>query len=119
MISSRIILDGGKNLILQVQGDLQDQKNPWEMILDLDAGPRHPTEQVRIDGASWLIQEKGSIFLWWDKNILIFPMESRNKADFYFPLQCPHKVWTRRIYMSWENCPTLKYFMFQLNMDKP
>ena len=118
MISSRILLDGGKNLILQVQGDLQDQANPWAEVLDLDKGPKVPSRYVRIDGISWLIQEKGTIFLWWDKDNLILPMESRNKADFYHALDCPKKDWSRKLYISWTNCPTTKYFMFQINMDK-
>ncbi len=116
-ISSRVVLEGGKNLILQVHGCLQDEAKPWIEILDVDK-LQVPNRRLRIDGASWLIQEKGTLFLWWDKDNLIFPMESRNKADFYHPLDCPKDNWSRKLYISWENCPTSKQFMFQINMDK-
>jgi hypothetical protein len=117
MINSRVVLEGGKNLVLQVDGHLEDQADPWKEIFDFQS-LRVVPKTIHIVSAAWLVQEKGTIILWWDKDNLLFPMESRNKADFLHPIYSPKTKWSQKFYISWLNCPVRKYFTFQINMDR-
>lgn len=65
----------GKNITLQVTGSL-DGELGLTPILDIKA-LKTPAVGIRLDSATWLIQEKMGLILWWKKDDLLLPLESR------------------------------------------
>lgn len=123
----QILKDGPKNLTILVKGIVTDDFGPEE-VLDLDKieGPSNGWKGLRLDSALWLVQEKMTLTLWWEKDPkkeenLALIMESRNGARFDEQIPSPRfkDDWQGKIYLiGHRNSADPKAFMFILDFDK-
>jgi hypothetical protein len=80
-----------RNVTFHVRGLLEDDLP----LTPVDLGDK----TLKITSLLWAIQEKMGLYLWWDSNNLLLPMESRNAMRFDQALNAPAN-WNGVIYLS-------------------
>lgn len=74
--------------------------------------------QLKLASLAWLIQEKMGLYLSWDKQTIMLPMESRNAIRFDTSIKAPDG-WNGRIWLSsFGYTPPQKVFFLVLDFDK-
>lgn len=97
MLRIDTLSDGSNNFTVSVTGTLHENLE-FEELLDLSA-LKGANERCRLESISWVIQEKLGLTLWWDKDNLILPLESRNFFRIETPLKPPAQ-WDRKFRLS-------------------
>lgn len=108
----KVPADGSKNLVLQVVGVLE--KDLTRQVL------YKSSRRLRLDSVLFAVQEKAGLLLWWGKDKLILPLESRGYFSFTCPVACPED-WDQQIWISSFRVgepPTPKHFYFTLDCEK-
>jgi hypothetical protein len=80
-----------RNFTFQVTGVLTEEMP----LTPIDLGMAN----LRLASLVWIVQEKLGLYLWWDDNTDILPMESRNTVRFDASIPAPEK-WDGRIWLS-------------------
>ena len=121
-----VLKDGPKNLTLLVKGRVGPEDFPRRPILDVTGAAS--LKGLRLDTATWAIQEKMGFLLWWEdsdeEESLILPMESRNFLKFPEGIASPRiqDGWGGKLYLSSfradEPTGLDKWFFFMLEFDK-
>ena len=91
----RQVAGGGRNVTLHITGMLTKGDMPLTPI-DLSVPEK---SRAKIASLVWLVQEKLGIYLWWNKETILLPMESRNTVRFDSPLNPPEN-WDGRMWLS-------------------
>ncbi len=108
--------NSAKNVAVQVSGFLtRDEAHDFGFgpvtFIELDE-PR-----LKITRISWVIQEKGGLYLWWDEGkTLILPLESRNAIS--FDGLKPPDGWDGKLWVSGFKLDEPKGFLIILECDK-
>jgi len=108
--------DGSKNVTVLVKGILDEELHLTPILLaeKLSGQPK----KIKLTEALWLVQEKMGIALWWKKDDLIAPMESRNSIRLDRGWDSP-KDWGGIILLSSFNwSPNRKFFTLEVGFDK-
>jgi hypothetical protein len=121
-ISIRTLQDAGKSFTVRVTGSASGELIPVAVI---DLSDRETLKGLRFDRATWLIQEKMGLSLWWSESKepseLLLVMESRNSVS-YSPGLNPPEGWGKKIYLrsfGISRVPELPaLFCFTLDFDK-
>lgn len=107
-----------KNLTLQVRGYVSKDYRDMSPILVEEKFDRG---LPKLSSLVWLVQEKMCLYLWWDKEDLLLPLESRNSVRFDHALQPPER-WNGTMYLSVSNWsqpdPGGKAFLIVLDFDR-
>jgi len=116
MLDITIPIDGSKNVTVLVKGILDEEQRLTPILLTekLSGQPK----KMKLTDALWLVQEKMGIALWWKKDDLILPMESRNSIRLDRGWDSPAD-WQGIILLSSFNWSQYhKYFTLEVSFDK-
>jgi hypothetical protein len=116
MLDITIPVDGHKNVTVLVKGILDDELRLTPILLTekLSGQPK----KMKLTEALWLVQEKMGMALWWARDDLILPMESRNSIRLDRGWDSP-KDWQGIIMLSSFNWSGhYKYFTLEIGFDK-
>ena len=108
MFKVKFPADGDKHLTVQVAGVLREER--MQILFE-------SSRRLRIDSVLFLIQEKAGILLWWGKDDLVLPMESRGAFSFASPIVSPED-WDKKLWISAFNVVQPKHFFFTLDCEK-
>ena len=100
MFRVELLADGSNNLTAAVTGTLH-AKLDFEEVLDLAKTKGGAGGRCRFESVTWVIQEKMRLLLWWNKENLIVPMESRNFLKTEAGLK-PPEGWNGKFLLSSE-----------------
>ncbi len=114
MLRKELLADGTNNLTLSVTGSLLENLE-MEEILDLSQTKGGAGGRCRFESITWVVQEKMRLLLWWDKETLIVPMESRNFLRTEAGLK-PPALWDQKLRLSSEAL-SVKPMHFLLILD--
>lgn len=112
---------GSKNAAVHVVGitDEEFSEQPLVRLEDLNPIPR----KIRIDNVLFAIQEKMGIILWWDKDKLILPLESRGAFRFDQGINSPSDwsgtIWGSSVGVDTNSTYAIpKHFFLILDLEK-
>lgn len=117
----RKISDGHKNYSVLVQGTLSEGDItvplPIVKLADLQPVP----DAVKLRRATWMIQEKLGVELWWGQSDILMVLESRGMMSTEQDISSPRRSlgWAGEILLTtfgW--APPRKHLMFVLEFDK-
>jgi hypothetical protein len=111
------VADGQKNFTLQITGVLRSEQKE---LLEIQLGDN--SSKLKLASLVWVVQEKLGLYLWWDKETPLIPMESRNSVRFDHALQPPEK-WEGKMYVTSFNFEVgpltdRKWFFLVLDFDR-
>jgi hypothetical protein len=116
MLDITIPVDGQKNVTVLIKGILDEELRltPILLVEKLSGQPK----KMKLTEALWVVQEKMGIVLWWAKDTLILPMESRNSIRLDRGWDSPQN-WQGIVMISSFNWSQhYKYFTIELGFDK-
>jgi hypothetical protein len=106
------VAGGQRNHTYQITGVVTSEL----MLTPIDLGPIE--RPLKLASLSWLIQEKMGMYLWWDKETILLPMESRNTIKFDTSMKSPEN-WDGKMWISgFGFVPPKKVFFLILDFDK-
>lgn len=107
-----------KNLTLQIRGLVSKD---YRDLSSFPVEEKFDRGLPKLSSALWVIQEKLCLYLWWNPEDLLLPMESRNSVRFDHALQ-PPEGWNGTMYLSASNWnkpdPMGKAFLLVLDFDR-
>src|ERR1700679_3754655 len=86
----KVTAGGSRNVSVQISGSLP--KGMFELVKFEHLG-------LKLTSLLFLIQEKAGLYLWWDKDDLILPLESRGAFKFDTGLKAP-EGWDGTVWAS-------------------
>jgi hypothetical protein len=108
------VAGGMRNVTLHCTGCIEHDLP----LTPLDTGI---VEGMKLTSLMWVIQEKMGLYLWWDKETLLMPLESRNSVRFDTGISAPYG-WDGKMYLSSYLCNTppspMKAFLLVLDFDR-
>lgn len=115
-IKVKTTANSSRNIAVQISGflipDVQVQTKGPFLFCQLD------NPKVKMTRLTWTIQEKGGLYLWWDKDRkdLVLPLESRNGINFD-GLKAPED-WDGALWASGFKLDEPKGFLVIVEFDK-
>ena len=74
--------------------------------------------KLKLASLAWLVQEKLGLYLWWNKETVLLPMESRNAIRFDTSI-VPPEGWDGKIWLSsFGFVAPKKIFFLVMDFDK-
>jgi hypothetical protein len=103
---------GSRNIAIEMSGFLTSNEHDGRMF------KLHKFEEhsLKVSAVLFLIQEKGGLHLWWDKDNLLLPLESR--GSFKLDARRSPEGWDGQLWGSAFKIDEPKGFLVILDFDK-
>lgn len=112
MFKVKITADALRNASVQISGGLPSQEEgKFKLVKFEHLG-------LKLTSVLFLIQEKAGLYLWWDEDNLILPVESRGAFKFDIGLKAPED-WDGQIWgQAFKTEEFDKAFLLIMDFDK-